>query len=101
MASRPLDKCITLKEHIMWFIEDGTIILDLDDVVETNHTSYPTKGLPLIQFGSLQPTVLYKHGFPSPTMQGGFFPVSVFDKITVNMASCSEVKEKTNEKDGR
>jgi len=44
MVSHPLEKCITLKEHIMRLIEDGTIILDLDDVVETNRISYQTKG---------------------------------------------------------
>jgi len=44
---------------------------------------------------------LYKHRLPSHAMQGGFFLVSVFDKLTVNMTSCSEVKEKADEEDGR
>jgi len=39
MISHPLEKYVTLKECIMWLIEDGMIILDLDDVVETNHIS--------------------------------------------------------------
>ena len=66
MVSHPLEKCITLQEHIMRLIEDGTIILDLDNVTETNRISCQTKGLSLIQFGSLEPAVLYEHGLPSP-----------------------------------
>ena len=73
MVSHSLDKCVTLKERIMRLIKDETIILNLDDVVETNHISCQTKGLPLIQFKSLEPIVLYEHGLPSPTMQEGFF----------------------------
>jgi len=73
MVSHPLEKCITLKEHIMRLIEDGTIILDSDDVVETNRIYCQTKGLSLIQFGSLEPAVLYEPGLPSPTTQGEFF----------------------------
>jgi len=39
MVGHPLEKCVTLKERIMRLIKDGMIILDLDDVVETNHIS--------------------------------------------------------------
>jgi len=39
MVSHPLEKCITLKECIMQFVKDVTIILDLDDVVEINYIS--------------------------------------------------------------
>jgi len=39
MVSHPLEKCVMLKERIMQLAEDGRIILDLDDVVETNHLS--------------------------------------------------------------
>jgi len=53
MVSHPLEKCITLKERVIQLIEDGTIILDLVDVVETNPISCHTKGLLLIQFRSL------------------------------------------------
>jgi len=50
MVSHPLEKCSRLKERIMLLIEDGTTILDLNDVVKTNHISCQTKGLSLIQF---------------------------------------------------
>jgi len=39
MVSHILEKCVTLKERIMLLIEDRTIILDLDNVAETNHMS--------------------------------------------------------------
>jgi len=39
MVSHPLEKCVMLKEHMMRLIEDGTIILDFNDMVETNHIS--------------------------------------------------------------
>jgi len=68
MVSHPLEKCITFKAHIMRLIEDGAIILDLDDVVKTNHIFCQTKGVSLIQFGSLEPFVTHEHGLPSPTM---------------------------------
>jgi len=48
MVSHPLEKCVTLKKRIMQLIEDGTIMLDLDDVIETNDVSYQTKELSLI-----------------------------------------------------
>jgi len=101
MVSHPLEKCITLKEHIMRLIEDGTIVLDANDMVETNCISCQTKGLSLIQFGSLEPTVHYESGLPSPTTQGEFFPIRVFDKLTINMTLCSKVKEEADEEDGR
>jgi len=39
MVGHPLEKCVTLKEQIMRFIEDGMIVLDLDGVIKTNHIS--------------------------------------------------------------
>ena len=33
-----LEKCIMLKERIIQLARDGRIILDLDDLVGTNHT---------------------------------------------------------------
>jgi len=39
MVSHLLEKCITLKESIIRLVEDGTIKLDLDDVIETNNIS--------------------------------------------------------------
>ena len=84
----------------MQLIKDGTIILDLDNVVETNHISCQTMAMSPIQFGCFEPAVLYVHGLPSPATQEGFFPVNVFEKLAVNMTSCSEVKE-LSEEDGR
>ena len=81
--------------------QDGTIILDLDDVVETNHISCQTKGLSPIQFGSLEPFVLHEHGLPNPVMQERSFPVNIFDKLTVNMASCFDIEEEADKEDGR
>jgi len=75
---------------------DGTIILDLDNVVKTNHIFFQTKRLSAIQFGSLEPAILYEHGIPNPSMQEGFFLVNVFDKPAANMTSCSEVEEETD-----
>ena len=43
-VSHPLERCVMLKERIMWLIYDGTIILYLDDIVEINHIYYQTKG---------------------------------------------------------
>jgi len=99
MVSHPLEKCI--KECIMWLIEDGTIILDLDDMVETNHNSCQAKALSLIKFESFEPAVLYEHRLSSPTTQGGFFPFSVFGKLAINMTSCSKLEEEADEEDGR
>jgi len=48
MVSHPLEKCITLKECIMRVIEDGPIILDLDDVVET--MTFPAKQVDCLSF---------------------------------------------------
>lgn len=36
--AHPLERCITLKEHIMWLAKGEIIILNLDEVAETNHT---------------------------------------------------------------
>jgi len=67
MINHPLEKCIILKDHIMQFAKDGSIILDLDDIVESNHISCQTRGLSLIQFTSLKPFILHEHGLSSPT----------------------------------
>ena len=59
-------------ECIMRLVKDGMIILNLDDIVESNHISCQIKGLSLIQLGSLEPTVLHERGLLSPAMQEGF-----------------------------
>jgi len=79
-------------------MEDGTKILDLDIVVETNHISCQTRGLSLIQFRSLKPFVLHEHRLPNPATQERSFIVNVFDKLAVNMTSCFEVEEELDER---
>ena len=66
MVSHPLDKCITIKERIMQFVKEGKIILDLDDVVEANHVSSQTRELCTLQFGNLEPVVLFEPWLLSP-----------------------------------
>jgi len=58
----------------------------------------PNKGLPLIQFGSLEPFVLRKHSLPNPVTQERSFPVNVFNKLALNMTSCFEVEEESDER---
>jgi len=63
-----LEKCITLKERITQLAKDGTIILDLDEPAETNHTTIWCEHFQLapslieelvtIQFESLESMVL-------------------------------------------
>ena len=43
-----LEKCVTLKECIMQLAKDGSMILNLDDVVESNHISCQTRELFII-----------------------------------------------------
>jgi len=99
MVSHPLEKSVTLKERIMQLIEDGMIILDLDNIVETNHISCQTRGLSLIQFGSLKSFVLHEHRLPNPATQERSFPVNVFDRLAVNMTSCFEVEEESDKRE--
>ena len=82
----------------MRLIEDGRIILDSDDVVETNHISCQTRGLSLIQFRSLEPFVLHKYRLLNPIAQERSFLVNVFDKLLVNMTSCFKVEEESDER---
>ena len=39
MVSHPLEKCITINGYIMQLAKEGRIILDMDNVIETNHVS--------------------------------------------------------------
>ena len=90
-----------LKERIMRLVKDGTIILDFDDVVESNHIFCQIRGLSIIQFRSLGPFVLYEHGLPNPATQERSFLASVFNKIVVNMTSCFEIEEEIGNEDDR
>jgi len=75
------------------------IILDLNDVVETNHISCQKAIVYYLVWKSA--FVLHKHGLLNLVMQELFFPVSVFDKSAVNMTSCSKVDEETSKEDVR
>jgi len=101
MVSHHLEKCVMLKEHIIQLIEHGIITLNLDNKVKTNHISCQSKGLSLIQFGSLEPFVLHEHGLQNPVMQERSFPINIFDKLAVNMSSCSVVEEEIGKTNGR
>jgi len=98
MVIHPLGKRFTLKEHIMRLTEDRMIILDLDDVVKTNHILYQTRGLSLIQFGSLESFVLHEYRLLNPATQETSFPVNVSDKLAINMTSGFELKEESDER---
>ena len=45
--------------------------------------------------------ILLKSGLLNPYMQERSFSVTLLDRITVNMTSCSEVEEETDKEDGR
>jgi len=77
MVSHPLEKCVMLKERIVRLIEDETIILDLHDAAETNYISWQIKGVFLIQFGSLEPSVLHEQILSNPCMQERLFTINV------------------------
>ena len=67
-----------------------------------NQSKFPAKGKWFtIQFGSLEPIVMHDHRLTNPITQEEFFLVSFFDKVIVNMTSCSTVEEETGEEDGR
>jgi len=69
MVSHSLEKGITIKERIMQLAKEGRIVLDLDDVVEANHVSSQTKELCTLQFGNLDPVILFKPWLLSPDMK--------------------------------
>jgi len=55
--------------------------------------------LSTIQFGNVEPVVLLEIGLLNLVTQQRFFLVTIFNKITVNMTSCSDLKEGTDEED--
>jgi len=44
--------------------------------------------------------ILLETGLPNPNMQERSFAVTFLDRTTVNMTSCFELEEETNEEDG-
>jgi len=97
MVSHPLEKCVTIKEWIMQLAKEGRIISDLDDVVEANYVSAQTRELCTLQLGNLKPVVLFEPWLLSPNMEERSFLATFLGRITINMTSCSELEEETNE----
>ena len=88
IVSHPLQKCITIKERIMQLAKQGRIILDLDDVIRANHVSSQSRELYTLQYGNLEPAVLFEPWLLNPGMKERIFSADFLDKTTVNMASC-------------
>jgi len=82
----------------MQLAKDGRIILDVDDVIETNHIFSKIRNYPSFS-SKVWVVVLHKHGLFNPVTQEIFFLASFFDEITINITTCSEVEEKINEED--
>ena len=97
MVNHPLKKCIMIKEHIMQLAKQGRIILDLDDVAEANHVSTPIRELCTLQFGNLKLIVLFEPWLLNSNTEVRSFSTAFLDRTRVNMTSCSELKEETNE----
>ena len=85
----------------MQLAKNGMIILNLDDVVETNHILCQTNELSITWLASLEPIVLHEHGLPNLVTQEVFFLISIFDILAVNMTSCSKVGEEADMEDSR
>jgi len=77
--------------------KQGRIILDLYAVVEANHVSSQIRELCTLQFGNLEPVVLSEPWLLSPNMEDGSFSAAFLHIIMVNMTSCSELEEETDE----
>ena len=81
----------------MQLAKEGRIILDLDDVVEVNHISSQTRELCTLQFGNLEPVVLFEPWLLSPNMQERSFLATFLNRTMINMISCFELEEETDE----
>jgi len=62
--------------------------MQLHDIIKTEHNSTYIGELFTFYLEIWSPG-LHKHGLLNHVTQEEFFPVSLFDKITVNMTSCS------------
>jgi len=97
IVSHPLENCITIEERIMQLAKEGKIILDLADVVKANHVSSQIRELCTLQFGNLERVILFEPWLLSPNTKASSFSASFLDGTTVNMRSCSELEEETDE----
>ena len=81
----------------MQLAKEGRIILDLEDLVETNHVFFQPRELCTLQFGNLEFVILLEPELLNSNMQERSFPVNFPEKTMVNMTLCSEVEEEMNE----
>ena len=88
IVSHPLEKCATLKEHIMQLAREGRIILDLGEMVETSHVTVQEADESVSEMNLTEvPKVLRE-----------CFPKSFFDCVAVYTTSCSKSDDdETNE----
>jgi len=86
-----------IKERIMQLAKEGWIILDLDDVAEANHVSSKARELCTLQFGNLELVFLIEPWLLSPSTEERPCSAAILNRATVNMTSCSELEEETNE----
>ena len=100
MVSHSLEKCITIKERISQLVKEGWIILDRNDVVETNYVSSTTRELCTLHFGNLETIILLELELLNLNIQERSFPVTFLGRTTINMTSYSEVEEETDEDGG-
>ena len=49
VVSHPVEKCFVLKDIIKRLVKEGKILLDLDETVELNYTTFITKSFALIK----------------------------------------------------
>jgi len=50
-----------------------------------------------LQFGNLEPIILFEHWLLSTNTKERSFSAAFLNRTTVNMTSCSELEEETNE----
>jgi len=88
---------LRIKERIMCLAKEKRIILDLEDVVE--QITFPPKqgSFCSLQFGNLEPVILFKPWLFSPDMKQRSFSAPFLDRTTFNMTSCSELEEEIDE----
>ena len=78
IVSHPLEKCVTLKEHIMRLAKDGRIILDSDEMAEVSHIT--------VQEANESDSEIYLT--EAPEALGEYFTRSFLDSAAVHKTSC-------------
>jgi len=83
IVSHPLEKCITLKEHIMGLAKEGRIILDLNEIAEVGHVTVQEAD----ESDSKMDHAEILEGL------GECFIKSFFDSVAVYATSCFEIDD--------